>query len=109
MRARVAAKNALETFAYQIRNSCDDPKMQESIGDEDKTRIMEAVDECTKWVDENPNAEQDEFESKQAELEEIWKPIMMAAYSQGQEMNGEEPPCEANDDMMDGPPVDEVD
>merc|ERR1719336_394276 len=83
MKKKVSAKNGLESFAYQIRNACDDPKMNEHLPDEDKTKIIEAVDECIKWVDENPSAETEEFEAKQKELEELWKPIMMKAYQAG--------------------------
>merc|ERR550519_1945581 len=83
MKKKVSAKNGLESFAYQIRNACDDPKMKEHLPEEDKKKIIEAVDECIKWVDENPSAEPDEFEAKQKELEEQWKPLMMKAYQAG--------------------------
>merc|ERR550519_2470135 len=83
MKKKVNAKNGLEAFAYQIRNSCDYPKLKDNIKAEDKEKIIEAVDECIKWVDENPSAEPDEFEAKQKELEEQWKPLMMKAYQAG--------------------------
>jgi len=83
MKKKVSAKNGLESFAYQIRNACDDPKMKEHLPEEDKKKIIEAVDETIKWVDENPSAETEEFEAKQKELEELWKPIMMKAYQAG--------------------------
>merc|ERR1719384_2241576 len=84
MKAKVSAKNGLESFAYQVRNACDDPKMKDLISEDDKTKVIAKVDEIVKWVDDNPSAETEEFEAKQKELEEIWKPIMMAAYSQGE-------------------------
>jgi len=80
MKKKVSAKNGLESYAYQVRNACDDPKMSGVLKAEDKTMITEKVDEIIKWVDENPSAETEEYEGKQKELEEIWKPIMMAAY-----------------------------
>jgi len=113
MKKKVSAKNALESFAYQIRNSCDDPKMKEVLKEEDKKAIIEHVDETIKWVDANPNAETEEFEAKQKELEEKWKPIMMGAYAQG---GGGMPPPGAGGpgapgaaDGGDGPKIDEVD
>eukprot|EP00497_Spongosphaera_streptacantha_P002794 TRINITY_DN3413_c0_g1_i1.p1 TRINITY_DN3413_c0_g1~~TRINITY_DN3413_c0_g1_i1.p1 ORF type:complete len:169 (+),score=62.66 TRINITY_DN3413_c0_g1_i1:64-570(+) len=36
MKKKVSAKNGLESFAYQIRNACDDPKMKENLPEEDK-------------------------------------------------------------------------
>jgi len=80
MKKKVSAKNGLESYAYQIRNACDDPKMSGVLKEEDKKKITDKVDEIIKWVDENPSAETEEYEGKQKELEEIWKPIMMAAY-----------------------------
>merc|ERR1719510_162059 len=80
MKKKVSAKNGLESFAYQVRNACDDQKMKEHLSEEDKKTIIEAVDETIKWVDENPSAETEEFEAKQKELEEKWKPMMMKAY-----------------------------
>merc|ERR1719273_2536097 len=105
MRKKVAAKNGLESFAYQIRNACDDPKMKDVLSDEDKTSIIEAVDEVVKWVDENPSAETEEFEAKQKELEEKWKPIMMKAYGGAGGAEGGAPGADMGD--MPGPPGDD--
>jgi len=114
MKKKVSAKNGLESFAYQIRNACDDPKMKNSLPEEDKKQIIEAVDECIKWVDENPSAEADEFEAKQKELEEKWKPLMMKAYQAGGMPGG--PGMPGADGApgegapgADGPKIDEVD
>lgn len=89
MKKKVSAKNGLESFAYQIRNACDDPKMKDHIKEEDKKMITELVDETIKWVDANPSAETEEFEAKQKELEEKWKPIMMASYGAAGGMPGQ--------------------
>jgi len=115
MKKKVSAKNGLESFSYQIRNACDDPKMKEHLPEEDKEKIIKAVDETIKWVDENPNAETEEFEAKQKELEEQWKPIMMAAYQKGGGPPGAAPgapgaaPPGAGAPGADGPKIDEVD
>lgn len=111
MKKKVSAKNGLESFAYQIRNACDDPKMKDVISAEDKEKVIAAVDACIKWVDENPSAETEEFEAKQKELEEIWKPMMMKAYQAG----GAPPGAPgagapgAGAPGADGPKIDEVD
>merc|ERR1719471_839548 len=110
MKKKVNAKNGLEAFAYQIRNSCDDPKLKDNIKAEDKERITKAVDDIIKWVDENPSAETEEFEAKQKELEEMWKPIMMGAYGQGQGgMPGGGMPGQGPAPSGNGPNIDEVD
>jgi L1 cell adhesion molecule like protein len=80
VRKRINAKNELENFAYQMRNTLDDGKFKDVIKEEDKKKVETAVKECVDWVDNNPNAEIEEFEAKKKELEELWKPIIMGAY-----------------------------
>merc|ERR1719510_1764446 len=89
MKKKVTSKNDLENLAYQIRNSCDDPKIGAAISDEDKEKLKAKIDDTVKWVDENQAAEVDEFEEKKKELEELWKPIVMKAY---QASGGAPPP-----------------
>merc|ERR1712087_915154 len=44
MKKKVTSKNDLENLAYQIRNSCDDPKIGAAISDEDKTTLKAKID-----------------------------------------------------------------
>merc|ERR1711959_534432 len=77
---KVKAKNELENFAYSLRNMLDDEKMKSVISDEDKEKVNKAITETIDWVDNNPNAELEEFEHKKKELEDLWKPIITNAY-----------------------------
>jgi len=77
---RVAAKNDLEFFTYQIRNTLEDAKLKDVIPEEDKTKIQEMVKATIEWVDNNPSAEQEEFEAKKKELQDAWTPIITNAY-----------------------------
>merc|ERR1719479_623928 len=113
LKKKVSAKNGLESFAYQIKNTLDDPKMKDVIKPDQKEKINKVVDEVIAWVDNNPNAETDEFEAKQKEIEEVWKPIMMEAYQN----SGGAPPgagpgapgAAAGPGAGDGPKIDEAD
>merc|ERR1719480_777427 len=114
MKAKVSAKNGLESYAYQIKNTLDDPKMKDVIKPEQKEQINKVVDEVINWVDNNPNAETDEFEAKQKEIEEVWKPIMMEAYQGGAGAGAGMPggpgaPGAAAPGAGEGPTIDEVD
>merc|ERR1712113_1139534 len=80
----IQAKNELENMAYQIRNTCDEGKIK--IDEQDKEKLTKLCKEAIDWVDNNPNAEREEYEHKKKELEDIWKPIITAAYGQGQGM-----------------------
>merc|ERR1711881_438366 len=72
-----AEKNALENYAYSMRNSVNDEKMAGKLEAADKETIEKAVSETTDWLDANQMGEKDEYEGKQKELESICNPIMM--------------------------------
>jgi len=77
-RARVEAKNSLENYAFQMRNSINDEKMAGQMKPEDKESIEAAIKEATEWLDANPNAEKEEYEEKQKTLEGVCLPILQS-------------------------------
>ncbi|KAA8908117.1 heat shock protein 70 family [Sphaerosporella brunnea] len=82
--ARIQAKNALESYAYSLRNTLSDEKVGDKLDADDKAKLQKAIDESVEWLDNNTTATKDEFESQQKELESIANPIMMKFYqSQG--------------------------
>merc|ERR1712048_1420412 len=72
-RKTITAKNDLENVAYQMRNTLDDAKIKDLIKEDDKKKVQDMVKETIDWVDANPNAER-------KEIEEVWRPIITAAY-----------------------------
>merc|ERR1719174_2410484 len=82
-RERVAAKNALESYAYSMKQTVEDEKVRDKISDEDKATINEKVNEAIAWLDANQMAEKDEYEDKQKELEGICSPIIQKLYAAG--------------------------
>merc|ERR1712039_910830 len=66
----------------------DDEKFKELIKDDDKKKVQDMVKETIDWVDANPNAEMEEYESKKKEIEDVWRPIITAAYGQGGAQGG---------------------
>merc|ERR1712098_875471 len=114
IKKEVQAKNELENFAYSLRNMLDDEKMKTVIPDEDKEKVNKAITETIDWVDNNPNAELEEFEAKKKELEDLWKPIITKAYQDAGGAPGAGPMPGATDGAtgdaaMDAPEIDEVD
>jgi L1 cell adhesion molecule like protein len=82
--ARIQAKNALESYAYSLRNTLSDEKVGDKLDAGDKEKLTKAIDETVEWLDNNTTATKDEFESQQKELEGVANPIMMKFYqSQG--------------------------
>jgi len=101
-RARVSAKNGLESYAYQVKNSVEDASMKDKLGADDKQAVIDKAQEVLTWLDNNQLAEVDEFEHQRKELEAVVNPIMTKMYSAG---NGQNPPPTADHA---GPTVEEV-
>merc|ERR1711959_399629 len=110
MKEKIEAKNALENYAYSMRNSVNDEKMAGKLEAADKETIEKAVSETTDWLDANQMGEKDEYEGKQKELESICNPIMMKLYGAGGAeggMPGGGMQGEPSDEGGAGPTIDE--
>merc|ERR1712078_529430 len=92
VKEKVDKRNALEGYAYNLRNTLNDEEkgIADKISEEDKETLEEAVKETLDWLDENDDAEVEEFEEKQKELEGIANPIMSKVYQQGGGAGGDE-------------------
>ncbi|AEO71047.1 212842d9-3d64-4335-bb68-19fd03aff4db [Thermothielavioides terrestris] len=80
---RVAAKNGLESYAYSLRNTLNDSKVDEKLDESDKTKLRSEIDKIVNWLDENQQATREEYEEHQKELEAVANPIMMKFYGAG--------------------------
>jgi len=78
--ARVTAKNELESYAYQIKGTLDDPNVAGKLDAADKESLKTKVDEIITWVESNAQADKSEFEAKKKELEAVANPIMSKMY-----------------------------
>ena len=84
LKERVDARNGLEGYAYNMRNQInDEEKIGGKISDEDKETIEEAVTEAIDWLNENPEADAEEYKEKQTELEGTCNPIVQKLTSEG--------------------------
>ncbi|KAI8523834.1 hypothetical protein RHMOL_Rhmol13G0103000 [Rhododendron molle] len=77
---KVEAKNALETYAYDMRNTIRDEKKGAKIPPADKKKIEAAFEQVIHWLDENQLAVTEEFEYKMKEIEGICEPIIAMTY-----------------------------
>merc|ERR1739841_320210 len=55
----------------------------EEFAEEDKKELQETIDETLDWMDENPEAEKEDYDEKQKEVENIANPIMRNMYAGG--------------------------
>jgi len=81
---RIEAKNQLENYIYQIRNAInDEEKIGSKISSEDKSTIEAALKTAIDWVEENPQAEKDDYDGKYKELEKVVHPVFSKFYGEG--------------------------
>ncbi|KAG0525507.1 hypothetical protein BDA96_06G062600 [Sorghum bicolor] len=106
VKKKVDAKNALENYAYNMRNTIKDDKIASELPAEDKKKIEDAVDGAISWLDSNQLAEADEFEDKMKELEGICNPIIAKMYQGAGVGMDEDAPASGG---AAGPKIEEVD
>ena len=78
--AKVQAKNNLESYAYQMRNTLDDANVGGKMSNDDKETLKKAVDAAIHWLDENQSASKEEYERRQKDLESVANPIISKLY-----------------------------
>jgi len=89
---RITAKNGLESYLYSMKNSIDDEEkgIAGKIDDDEKETLVEAIDEALDWLEENPEAEAEEFEDKRKEVEKLSAPIMRKVYGDSAGAGGDD-------------------
>jgi len=100
VQGRVQAKNGLESYLYNLKNTLDDEEkgISDKIDEGEKNELVSIIDEALDWLEENPEAETDEFEEKQKEVESVANPIMKKVYGAG--AGGEEDDEDFGDDEL---------
>ena len=85
---RIEAKNGLEQYCYQVRQTINDEKLKDKFSEDEKKQIETKVDEVLKWTNDNPAASKEEYDAKVKEIEGIFNPIMQKIYQQAVEAPG---------------------
>jgi heat shock protein 5 len=100
MREKVEARNSLESVAYSLRNQINDKeKLGGKLSDDDKKTVEDAVKEAIEFLDENPNAEKEEYEEAKNKLQSVTNPIVSKVYQQGGGAGGDEGASESTEDL----------
>jgi len=79
-RERITAKNALESYAFNMKSTVEDEKLKDKLTEADRKTILDKCAEIIRWLDSNQLAEKEEFEHKQKEIEGICTPIITKLY-----------------------------
>ena len=80
VRQKVEAKNALQSYAYNVKSSLSDVTLSEKFESEDKAMIEQKVGEVIQWLEGNPDAQTEALEGKKQELESVVNSIMTKVY-----------------------------
>merc|ERR1712159_300619 len=82
---RIDGRNGLEGYCYNLKNMLEDEEkgIADKISEEDKETIEEAVKDALEWLDDNQEAEKEDYEAKQKEVEAIANPIIQQVYQAG--------------------------
>jgi heat shock protein 5 len=76
-RERIDAKNDLETWLFNQKSDIKDK--YKGMEEDDKEQALDTVQDAIKWLEDNKEADKEDFTDKKAEVEEVIKPLIDAA------------------------------
>ena len=82
VKERIEAKNGLEQYCYQVKQTLNDAKLKDKFSEDEKKQIETKVDEVLKFSNDNPAASKEEYDAKVKEVEAVFNPIMQKVYQQ---------------------------
>jgi len=81
IKERIDARNQLENYIYQMRNTIEDKdKLADKLDEDDKTTIDDALVEHQDWLNSNSEADREDFEEHLKELQRVCDPIISKIY-----------------------------
>jgi len=111
VRKAVDAKNRLENFTYQVKDTLSQ-EVASKLSEDDKNAVKAACDEAEKFLEQNPSADVDEYEKARTKLEGVVHPIFAKFNAGGAPGAGPDfgaAPGAGAGSASSGPTVDEVD
>ncbi|XP_035389714.1 heat shock 70 kDa protein-like [Electrophorus electricus] len=82
-REKIAAKNTLESYAFNMKNSVEDENLKSNISEDDKKKVIERCNQAIMWLENNQLAEKEEYVHQLKELEKVCNPIIAKLYHGG--------------------------
>ncbi|XP_030931625.1 heat shock cognate 70 kDa protein-like [Quercus lobata] len=79
-RKKVKAKEALENYTYNMRNTINDEKIGAKLSRRGKKKIKDAIQQVIEWLDGLQLVESEEYADKLETLKSICNPIMERIY-----------------------------
>ncbi|CDQ87379.1 unnamed protein product [Oncorhynchus mykiss] len=63
-REKIAAKNGLESYTFNMKSSVEDPNLAGKINEDDKKKVVEKCNQTISWLENNQMAEKEEEEEE---------------------------------------------
>jgi len=110
-RERVTAKNSLESYCFNMKQTMEDDKLKDKVSEAERKTVLDKCSEAIKWLDANQLAEKEEFEHKLKDVEAVCKPVVTKLYAgSGRMPEGGMPGAAASGGAGGkGPTIEEVD
>ena len=99
----VIAKNDVESYLYNMRNSMSDEKHKANLNEDDTVKLKGLIDEGIKWLEENSELTTEEYVSKKKEFVDLMNPFLVKMYGASDYTQSEK------ESVHGGPTVEEVD
>merc|ERR1712106_1062350 len=83
VRDKIESRNALENYVYSMKNTLGDSEkgVADKI-DDDRETIEKALEEVNEWLDDNQDAEKEDFDEKLKEVQDTCSPIISKVYQE---------------------------
>mmetsp|Transcript_11604 Transcript_11604/g.17849 ORF Transcript_11604/g.17849 Transcript_11604/m.17849 type:complete len:688 (-) Transcript_11604:108-2171(-) len=87
VKERIDSKNGLESYLFNLKNTLEDSDggVADNISSEDMKEMQDVINETLDWMEENPEADTDDYNGKKKEVEQIAMPVMSKLYSNAAE------------------------
>ena len=70
-RENIAAKNALESYAFNMKSSLREDKLKDRVSEEDRKKVEEKCEQAILWMENNQLAEKEQYQHQLKELEKL--------------------------------------
>jgi heat shock protein 1/8 len=105
----VEARNGLESYVYNVRNSLNDEKTREKLGADLCDENLKITSEFITWLESAASStEKSEYEDKKKEAEEVFRPFFMKLYA-AEDMSKAGSAAAGAETPAPGPKIEEID
>ena len=89
VKSRIDAMNAFTNYIHSARSSLENKDIGDKLEEDEKTEILEALNDGEEWLTEHPEAEAEEIKEKQQEVQQIINPHFSKIYGSGSDEDDE--------------------